>query len=129
MQGCALTINEEIIHPSDVRLGLAANRPNTVWFIAMTRLCIIAVSIDVVVECQFLTGHNRPLHEDAHPHMLPHMPFRNVAIGIAAVIDESCLAAHFRGVDILTPGCTRQLIAITWVVLLLPTSSRARAMK
>lgn len=45
--------------------------------------------------------------------MLPHVPLRNVAIRIATVVDESCLSAYFRRIDILESGTTRQITAAT----------------
>jgi hypothetical protein len=46
------------------------------------------VSIDVVVERQFLVLRDSPLGKDPHPYSIPDGPFCNVAIRVTAVVRE-----------------------------------------
>jgi len=64
------------------------------------------ISIDVVVEGQFLILQYMPLREDAHAHKLANCPFSDVAVGITTMVCESTNSSTLCGVDELF--CTSQ---------------------
>ena len=49
----------------------------------------LPIAVHVVVEGQFLVHLDIAFREDAHPDVVPHSPFSDVAIGIATVICEA----------------------------------------
>lgn len=67
----------------------------------ITRLSFVAISINVVVECQLLALLHIALSKDAHPHVFSDLPFGDVTVWVTAVINESGDASFFRCVEIL----------------------------
>lgn len=59
----------------------------------------MAVPVDVIVEGQLLVLLNIALCKDAHAHPLAYSPFRNVAVGVAAVVGKAPDAAVLGCVD------------------------------
>lgn len=95
-------INVKLVHATDISLGLSAECPNAIWFPAETCLSIVPVTINIVVEREFLASCNVSLSEDAHPHVLADVPFCDVAIWGAAVVHKSCFATLLRRIQVLT---------------------------
>jgi hypothetical protein len=60
---------------------------------------ILPITIDVIVERQFLVRFNRAIRENAHPDVLSDRPLCDVAVWVAGVIRETTDPAALRGVD------------------------------
>ena len=112
------TIKVEIIHSGNVRLRLASNETNAIWLATVTRLCLMAegasisrsvirvdnqtilpVSVDIVVEREFLVLLDVPVCEDPHAHVMADCPFCYIAIRVAAVVRETPDTASFCSVN------------------------------
>jgi hypothetical protein len=64
-----------------------------------TRIRNIPVSIDIVVECEFLVLQDVTLCKDAHANMVIYCPLCDVAVWLAAVICETTNPAALRRID------------------------------
>jgi len=60
---------------------------------------ILPITIDVIVERQFLVLLDRAIRENAHPNVLPDRPLCDVTIWVAGMIRETADPAALRGID------------------------------
>ena len=108
MRGRGRTFNVDIIHCCHLRLSLPSNEANAIRLPTITRLCIMTISIDVIVESQFFILLDIAFGEDAHSYPLAHDPFGDVAVRVAAVVREPADAAAFRRIDELHKCTSRK---------------------
>lgn len=57
------------------------------------------ITINIVVEREFLVFPNQPLCEDSHPHSVAYSPFGDIAVGTTAVVRESADATALRRIN------------------------------
>lgn len=113
------TIKEEVVHSRKVGLSLATNEADTLVFATVTWLCFMTrqahhtlvwgctssttkhepITIDVVVERQFLVLLDESARKDAHAHVPSDGPFGHITIRIAAVVCEPPDTTAFGRVD------------------------------
>ena len=112
------TIEVEIVHGGNVGLGLASDEANAVWLATVTWLRFMTeedglsrcmfhvgnqtlspVSVDIVVEREFLVLLDVPVCEDPHAHVMANCPFCYIAIRVAAVVRETPDTASFCSVN------------------------------
>lgn len=82
-----------------VGLGLASDVANTIWFAAVTRLWISAVSINVVIKNELFAGFDIPFCKNSHPQLVANYPFVDITIWITTVVAKSPQTALFRRID------------------------------
>jgi hypothetical protein len=120
-----LTLEIEIIHRSNVRLGLSADISNTFGFTTITRLCFVTASrktevcesnwdtniikrhrnapitIDVVIESKFLIFLHLTTGEDTHAIVVSDGPFGYITIRRTAVVQKPADTSSFGCIDVL----------------------------
>ena len=61
----------------------------------------LPVTVHIVIEGEFLVFPYVPVCEDAHADVLSHCPFRNVAVGVTAMICKSADTTSLCSIDVL----------------------------
>ena len=79
-----------------VRSVTSVHRPEDLQRVAAR---ILPITIDVIVERQFLVLFDRAIRENAHPDVLPDGPLCDVRVRVARVICETADPAALRCVD------------------------------
>lgn len=92
-------VHVEVVHPTEVCLGLASNKPDTVWLSTIADLGIISVAVDVIVKSELLVLLYIPFGENAHAQSVMYYPLGNVAVWIATMIRKSADITFFGRVD------------------------------
>lgn len=99
----ALTVEIQIVHEANIRLGFTANEADAFGFSAIAFLCFMSgtivrltcpliakvglpVAIDVVIESKLFAVLHFPLGEDAHAKPSAYHPFGNVAVRVTRMI-------------------------------------------
>ena len=92
-------VHVEVVHSTEVRLGLASNKPDTVWLSTIADLGIISVAVDVIVKSELFVLFYIPFGENTHAQSVMYYPLGNVAIWIATMIRKSADITFFSRVD------------------------------
>jgi hypothetical protein len=92
-------VHVEVVHSTEVCLGLASNKPDTVWLSTIADLSIIPVAVDIIVKGELFVLLYIPFGENAHAQSIMYHPLGNVTVWIAAMIRKSADITFLSRVD------------------------------
>lgn len=82
-------VHVKVIHSTEICLGLASDKPDTVWLSTIANLSIVSITVDIIVEGELFVLPYVPFGENAHAQSVFYYPLGNVAVWIATVIRKS----------------------------------------
>lgn len=95
------TVKVKIVHGSEVSLRLATDEPYAVGLSAVAYLRVVTISVDVVVEGQFLVLLDQAVRKDAHSNPVANGPLCDIAVRITTVVSEPTDTTALSCVDVL----------------------------